>query len=78
MVAARVQNSENHEVGIGEQPPFGFGAGGFRGAGDRAEMPISREAAKVVQAYARQARHFDFSEDLLARLYAYHARPLML
>jgi hypothetical protein len=76
MIAARVKNRENHKVGIGEQPLFGFGSGGFRSAGDRTQMLVSRDAAKMVQAYARQGRYFSFGEDLLARLYAYHSRPL--
>jgi hypothetical protein len=78
MIATRVKNRENHEVGISEQPLFGFGTGSFRSAGDCAQMLISREAAKMIQAYARQGRYFVFGEDLLARLDAYHTRPLML
>ena len=75
MVAARLKNRENHEVGIGEQPLFSFGAGGFRSAGDRAQVLISRDAPKMVQAYARQGRYFRIGEDLLARLDAYHGQP---
>jgi hypothetical protein len=78
MIATRVKNRENHEVGISEQPLFGFGTGGFRGAGDCTQVLITREAAKMVQAYARQSRYFVFGEDLLTGLDAYHSRPLVL
>jgi hypothetical protein len=78
MVAARLKNRENHEVGIGEQPLFSFGAGGFRSAGDRAQVLISRDTAKMVQAYTRQGRYFGFGEGLLAGLDAHHAFPLSL
>jgi hypothetical protein len=78
VIATRVKNRQNHQVGIGEQPFFGFGTGGFRGTGDSAEMLISRDAPKMVQAYAREGRYFGIGEDLLARLDAYHSRPLSL
>lgn len=78
MIATWVKNGENHEIGIGEQPLFGFGASGFGGTGDRTQMLVSRDTAKMVQAYARQGRYFGFGEDLLARLDAYHERPLIL
>jgi hypothetical protein len=78
VIATRVKNRQNHQVGIGEQPFFGFGTGRFRGTGDSAEMLISRDAPKMVQAYAREGRYFGIGEDLLARLDAYHSRPLSL
>jgi hypothetical protein len=78
VIATRVKNRQNHQVGIGEQPFFGFGTGRFRGTGDCAEMLISRDAPKMVQAYAREGRYFGIGEDLLARLDAYHSRPLSL
>ena len=76
MIATRMKNCDNQEVGIREQPLFGFGASGFGGTGDRTQMLVSRDTAKMVQAYARQGRYFGFGEDLLARLDTYHSRPL--
>jgi hypothetical protein len=78
MIATWVKNCENHEIGIGEQPLFGFGASGFGGTGDRTQMLVSRDTAKMVQANARQGAYFSFGEDLLARFDAYHALPLVL
>jgi hypothetical protein len=78
MIATRVKNRDNHEVGISKQPLFGFGTGGFRSAGDGAQMLVSSEAAKMIQAYTRQGRYFVFGEDFLARFDAYHVRPLLL
>jgi hypothetical protein len=72
MIATRMKNRDNHEVGISEQPLFGFGASSFRSAGDCAQMLISSEAAKMVQAYARQGGYFVFCEDLLTRFDTYH------
>jgi hypothetical protein len=78
MIATWMEYRENHEVGISEQPLFGFGTSSFGGAGNRTQMLVSRDAAKMVQANARQGRYFDFGEDLLARFDAYHALPLVL
>ena len=78
MVATRVKNRDDHEVGIGEQPFFGFSTSGFRSESDRTEVLISSDAAKMIPAYARKGGYFVFGEDLLTRFDAYHARPLML
>lgn len=76
MIATRMKNSDNQEVGIREQPLFGFCASRFGSSGDGTQMLVSGEAAKMVQAYAREGGYFVFGEDLLARFDAYHSRPL--
>jgi len=75
MIAARVNDGQDHQVGIGEQPLFGLCTSSFSSAGDRAQVLISRDAPKMVQAYARQGRYFRIGEDLLAGLDAYHGQP---
>jgi hypothetical protein len=76
MIATRVKDRDNHEIGIGEQPLLSFGAGSFGSAGNRAQMFVPGESTKMVQAYARESRYFVFGEDLLTRFYAYHVRVL--
>ena len=76
MIATRMKNCDNQEVGIREQPLFGFGACRFGGSGDGTQMLVPSEAAKMIEAYARQSGYFVFGEDLLAGLDAYHRRPL--
>jgi hypothetical protein len=78
VIATRVKNGDDHEVGIGEQPFFGFGTGSFRGASDCPKVLISSDAAKMIPAYAREGGYFVFGKDLLTRFDAYHALPLML
>lgn len=74
MIATRMKNGDDHEVRIREQPLFGFGACRFGSSGDCAQVLVSSEPAKMVQADARQGGHFVFGEDLLARLNTYHSR----
>jgi hypothetical protein len=76
MIATRMKNCDNQEVGIREQPLFSFGACRFGSSGNGTQMLVSSEAAKMIEAYARQRGYFVFGEDLLARLDAYHSRPL--
>jgi hypothetical protein len=76
MIATRMKNSDNQEVGIREQPLLGFGACRFGRSGDGTQMLVSSEPTKMVQAYAGQGGYFVFGEDLLARFDAYHSRPL--
>src|ERR1700684_382754 len=75
VVAARLQHREDHQIGMREKPLFGFGAGGFRGPRDRAQVLVLRELAQMVGADAREGDHFVFGEDFLAHLDSHHRRP---
>jgi hypothetical protein len=55
MIAARLQNRNDHKIRVGEQPLFGLGSCCFGGPGQSPQMLVSREAAEVVQTYAGQA-----------------------
>ena len=50
MLAARMQNREDHQVGIREQPLLGFGARGLGYPGKFAEVLVVCEGAQVVEA----------------------------
>jgi hypothetical protein len=65
--AARKERDKHHEVGQGEEPLFGLGAGSFSRASDHAEMTAAREVMKVIDANAGQAGNFGVGEDLLTR-----------
>jgi len=67
VLAAGVDDGENHQIGVGEQPIFDASAGGSRHARELAEVAIAREAAQVLAADAGQAGDFVLSEDFLAR-----------
>jgi enhancing lycopene biosynthesis protein 2 len=62
VLAARVQNGENHQVRIREQPLFCARAGGFGRARELSEMLVLGQSPKMVQANACKARDFVFGE----------------
>jgi hypothetical protein len=72
VLAARVQNGENHQVRIREQPLFCAGAGGFGRARELSEMLVLGQSVKVIQTNACEARDFVLGEELLARFDSYH------
>ena len=53
VLAARMQNREDHQVRIGEQPLLGFRAGGFRRAGQFSEVLVVSQGVQMVEADAR-------------------------
>jgi hypothetical protein len=72
MLAARVQNREDHEIRIREKQLFGARTGGLGRAGQFAEVPIAGQSAEMVQANSGQAGNFVFGEELLARFDSHH------
>jgi hypothetical protein len=78
MIAARLQDGDNHQVGIREKPLFGFDAGGFGCAGNGAQVLIAREAAQVIDADPGESYDFVFREHFLAGLDAHHFLPHMV
>jgi hypothetical protein len=72
VIATRLQNGNDHQVRIGEEPLFGFNAGSFGGASNRPEVLVAGQAAQVIHADARQSHHFIFGEYLLAGLNSHH------
>jgi hypothetical protein len=75
MIAARLQNRNDHKIRVGEQPPLGFSTCRLSRPRHSPQMLVSREAAEVVQAYAGQAGNFILGKDLLAGFDAHHAHP---
>jgi hypothetical protein len=76
VIATGLQNGNDHQIRIREEPLLGFNAGSFSGAGNRPEVLIAGKAAQVIHADARQSHHFIFSEYLLAGLNSHHFRDL--
>jgi hypothetical protein len=72
VIAARLQDGDDHQVGVGEEPLFGFDAGGFRGAGDGAEVFVPGQTAQMIRADPGQSYDFVFGEDFLAGFNAHH------
>ncbi len=44
MLATRVKNSQDHQVGIGEQPFFGLRTSGLRSASEKSKVLTARKA----------------------------------
>src|SRR5882757_137757 len=73
VLAARMQNREDHQIGIREKPLFGFGASGFGYPGKLAEMLVESESAQVVEADSGKPDHLVLGKELLAGLYPNHS-----
>jgi hypothetical protein len=74
VVAARLQNRHDHKLRVRKQPFLGFSASRLSRLSHGSQMLVSREAAEMFQANARQRGHFVFGEDLLAGFDAHHSR----
>jgi hypothetical protein len=72
VIAARLQNGDNHQVSVREKPFFGFDPRGFGRASDGAEVFVASEAAQVIHANPCQSYDFVFSEYFLAGLDSHH------
>jgi len=66
MLATRVKNSQDHQVGIGEQPFFGLCPSGLRSTSNETEVLAAREALEVIQTDSREPGDFIRGEQLLA------------
>ena len=66
MLATRVKHSQNHQIGIGEQPFFGLRTSGLRSASEKSEVLAARQALEVIQADPREPGDFIRSKELLA------------
>jgi len=66
MLATRVKNSQDHQVGIGEQPFFGLRTSGLRSASEKPEVLTARKALEVIQADSREPGDFIRGKELLA------------
>ena len=66
MLAARVKDGQDHQVGIGEQPFFGLRTSGLRSASNEAEVLAARKALEVIEADSREPGDFIRGEELLA------------
>jgi hypothetical protein len=58
MGALGKQGHEDHQVRQSEKPIVGVSAGRFRGAGYEAEVAALRKIVEMLDANARQGRHF--------------------
>jgi hypothetical protein len=72
VLAAGMQNREDHQVGIREEPLLSADAGGFRGASEFSKVLVMGEGAQVIEANPSEAGYFVLGERLLARLDANH------
>jgi hypothetical protein len=66
MLATSVKNSQDHQVGIGEQPFFGLRSSSFCGASEKPEVLTTRKALEVIQADSREPGDFIRGKELLA------------
>jgi hypothetical protein len=66
VLATRIKNSQDHQVGIGEQPFFGLRSGSFCGASEESEVLAARKALEVIKADSREPGDFIRSKELLA------------
>jgi len=72
MLAARMQNREDHQIGIREKPLLGFGAGSFGYPGKLAKVLVECQGAQVVEADPGEPDHLVLGKELLAGLYPNH------
>lgn len=75
VLAAGIEDRQDHKVRMREQPFLGFGTRGFRGAGQRTEMLISRQASQMIETDPREGGNFVLGEKFLARLNSHHLPP---
>jgi len=73
MCALGEKRDEHHQIGQRKEPIVGL-AGGFRGAGDKAQVARAGELMNVLEADASQAGNFRIGEDFLTRFYCDHGR----
>ena len=66
VLAARVKNSQDHQIGIGEQPFFGLRPSSFCGASDKSEVLAARKALQVIQADSGEPGDLIRGKELLA------------
>jgi hypothetical protein len=66
MLAARVKDRQDHQVGIGEQPFFGLRSGSFCGASEKTKVLAARKALEMIQADSREPGDFIRGKELLA------------
>ena len=72
MLAAMVEDSEDHQVRVGEQPLFGLLAGGRSRTLDEAEVLAARKVPQMLEANPGQSGDFLLGEDLLAGFHGNH------
>jgi hypothetical protein len=72
VLAAGMQNGEDHQIGVREKPFLGADASGFSCADQFAEMLVMGEGVQVIEANTRQAGYLILGECLLARLDTNH------
>jgi hypothetical protein len=72
VIATGLQDGNDHQVRIGEEPLLGFNAGSFGGARNRTQVFVAGKAAQVIHADARQSHHLIFGKNLLAGLDSHH------
>ena len=72
MLAAMVEDSEDHQVRVREQPLFGLLACGSSRALDEAEVLAARKISQMLEANPGQAGDFFLGEDLLAGFHCNH------
>ncbi len=65
MLAARVKNREDHQVGIGEQPLFGLSTRGLRSACEKSEVLTPSKTLQVIEADAGEPGDFVRREQFL-------------
>ena len=72
VLAARLDDGQDHEVRMRKEPLPGFGAGCWGGARERSEVLVPRKPAQVFNANAGQVGDLVLGEELLARLDSNH------
>ena len=80
VLAAGVENRQNHEVRIGVAPPLGLGADRLGRIGcvvDEAQMPAARHCPEMFDADAGEPGNLVLGEDLLARSNGNSAHDLL-
>jgi hypothetical protein len=78
VLAARMQNREDHQIGIGKEPLFSFCAGGFGRANELSEVLIMGEGVEMVEADPGEPGYFILGEKLLAGLDSNHPAASLL
>ena len=68
VLAARAEDGQNHQVGMGEKPLVGLVPGGFGRADQKSQVAAARQGTQVLQADSGQPGNLLLGEDLLARL----------
>jgi len=68
VLAARAEDRQNHQVGMGEKPLVGLVPGGLGRADQKSQVAAARQSMQVLQADSGQPGNLLLGEDLLARL----------